>query len=130
MAISTPDKTKSTKVDSTKQSKVQPYTCDRFEGVEQTIQGTQHSAEFYSDGDIKTIITYSITDNTLSTKMVTPGFDDITDTAKFNKVNVDGSRKYGNSKSNYFVSVINDTSIKLVIVKFTPDVVITQICSR
>lgn len=120
----------STTVGSTGKSNVEIYTCDKFDGVTQTRQGTKYDSGYYSDGEVKTKVTYSITDETLTTKMVTPGFDDITDTAKFNKIAADGSRKYGNSSSNYFVSAMNDTTIKVVFVKFSADMTLTQICSK
>ncbi|MBN7765277.1 hypothetical protein [Pectobacterium brasiliense] len=119
-----------TTVGNTGKSNVEIYTCDKFDGVTQTRQGTKYDSGYYSDGEVKTKITYSITDETLTTKMVTPGFDDITDTAKFNKTAADGSRKYGNSSSNYFVSAMNDTTIKVVLVKFSANMTLTQICSK
>ncbi|MEQ9898016.1 hypothetical protein ABRP59_00055 [Pectobacterium punjabense] len=115
---------------STGKSNIEIYTCDKFDGVTQTRQGTKYDSGYYSDGEVKTKITYSITDETLTTKMVTPGFDDITDTAKFNKIAADGSRKYGNSSSNYFVLAMNDTTIKVVLVKFSANMTLTQICSK
>ncbi|QHQ21125.1 hypothetical protein GMW71_12690 [Pectobacterium brasiliense] len=120
----------STTVDSTGKSNVEIYTCDKFDGVTQTRQGAKYNSGYYSDGEVKTKLTYSITDETLITKMVTPGFDDVIDTAKFNTIATDGSRKYGNSSSNYFVLVLNDTTIKVVLVRFSADMTLTQICSK
>lgn len=34
---------------------------------------------------------------------------DSIDTAEFNEIAADGSRKYGNSSNNYFVSVLNES---------------------
>lgn len=104
------------------------YTCNKFDVITQTRQGAKHNSGFYSEQ--RTNITYKITDNTLSTKMTTPGFDDSTDTAKFNKIADDGSRKYGNSSNNYFVSVLNDNTIKIIIIDFNHNGTITQICSK
>ncbi|WP_456310296.1 hypothetical protein [Serratia proteamaculans] len=126
----TTEQNSSTTVDSTGKSNVKIYTCDKFDGVTQTRQGTKYESGYYSDGELKTKLTYTITNETLTMKMVTPGFDDVTDTAKFNKIAADGSRKYGSSSSNYFVSVMNDTAIKVVLVKFSADMTLTQICSN
>ncbi|MFI8418696.1 hypothetical protein ACQKDS_02095 [Serratia sp. NPDC078593] len=104
------------------------YTCNKFEAITQTRQGTKHNSGFYSDQ--RTNITYKITDNTLITKMTTPGYDDSTDTAKFNKIADDGSRKYGNSSNNYFISVLNDNTIKVIIIDFNHNGTITQVCSK
>lgn len=114
--------------DSTKKTNINIYTCNKFEAITQTRQGTKHNSGFYSDN--KTNITYSITDTILSTKMVILGFDDSTDTAKFNKIAADGSRKYGNSSSNYFVSYLNDNTIKIINVNFNANMTLTQICSK
>lgn len=114
--------------DSTKKTNINIYTCNKFEAITQTRQGTKHNSGFYSDNN--TNITYSITDTILSTKMVILGFDDSTDTAKFNKIAADGSRKYGNSSSNYFVSYPNDNTIKIINVNFNANMTLTQICSK
>ena len=55
---------------------------------------------------------------------------DSTDTAKFNKIAEDGSRKYGNSSSNFFVSVLNDSTIKVIMIDFNANMTLTQICSK
>lgn len=120
----------SSNVDGINKSKGKLYTCDKFDAITQTRQGTKYKSGFYSDGEVKTKLTYNLTDETLTTKMTTPGFDDVTDTAKFNRIADDGSRKYGSSSSNYFVSTLNDTTIKVVLVKFTADMTLTQICSK
>lgn len=117
-------------VGSAQKTKTNLYTCDKFDAVTQTRQGTKYNSGYYSDGEFKTIITYFLTDDELTTKMVTPGFDDNIDTAKFNKVADDGSRKYGNSSTNYFISVLNDNTIKVISVNFNVNMTLTQICSK
>ena len=62
--------------------------------------------------------------------MPIPGEKDSVYTARFNNIAADGSRKYGNSSSNYFVSVLNDSTIKVIDVEFKHNGTITQICSK
>ncbi|WP_336218519.1 hypothetical protein [Citrobacter amalonaticus] len=117
-------------VDSTENTKANVYTCNKFDVITQTRQGTKYKSGFYSDGEVKTTVKYTITDDELSVKLFVPGIEDSTDTAKFNTIAADGSRKYGNSSSNYFVSVLNDNTIKVIDVEFNHNSTITQICSK
>ncbi|WP_439412366.1 hypothetical protein [Enterobacter ludwigii] len=104
------------------------YICNKFDAITQTRQGTKYNSGFYSDK--KTHITYAITDDKLTTKMSIPGFDDSSETATFNKIADDGSRKYGNSSSNFFISVLNDSTIKVITVNFNTNMTLTQMCSN
>ena len=61
---------------------------------------------------------------------INPGDKDSVYTAEFNEIASDGSRKYENSSSNYFVSVLNDSTIKVIDVEFNHNATITQICSK
>ncbi|WET16304.1 hypothetical protein P2W49_07225 [Yersinia intermedia] len=113
---------------STEKTKTNVYKCDKFDAITQTRQGTKHDSGYYSDKGIS--IYYTISDNELISRMSIPGEKDSVYTAKFNKVAADGSRKYGNSSSNYFVSVLNDNTIKVIDVEFNHNGTITQICSK
>ncbi|MFJ1231492.1 hypothetical protein [Yersinia proxima] len=104
------------------------YTCNKFDAITQTRQGTKHNSGYYSDA--ATHITYIITDDELITTLFVPDMTDSTDTAKFNKIAEDGSRKYGNSSSNFFVSVLNDSTIKVIMIDFNANMTLTQICSK
>ncbi|CNB94706.1 Uncharacterised protein [Yersinia enterocolitica] len=104
------------------------YTCNKFDAITQTRQGTKHNSGFYSD--ISTHITYTITDSMLTTKLSSREIESSTETATFNKNADDGSRKYGNSSSNFFVYVLNDSTIKVIVVDFNHNGTITQICSK
>lgn len=119
---------KASAVDSTEKTKANVYKCDKFDAITQTRQGTKRDSGYYSDKGIS--IFYTITDNELISRMPIPGEKDSVYTAKFNKVAADGSRKYGNSSSNYFVSVLNDNAIKVIDVEFSHNGTITQICSK
>ncbi|EMY7639163.1 hypothetical protein ABCT75_003236 [Citrobacter freundii] len=119
---------KASAADSTEKEKYNVYKCDKFDAITQTRQGTKHDSGYYSDKGIS--IYYTISDNKLISRMPIPGEKDSIYTAKFNKVAVDGSRKYGNSSSNYFVSVLNDRTIKVIDVEFNHNATITQICSK
>lgn len=119
---------KASTADSTEKTKSNVYKCDKFDAITQTQQGTKHDSGYYSDKGIS--IYYTISDNELISRMPIPGEKDSIYTAKFNKVAVDGSRKYGNSSSNYFVSVLNDSTIKVIDVEFNHNATITQICSE
>lgn len=121
---------KASAVDSTGKTNANVYTCDKFDAITQTRQGTKYKSGFYTDGEVKTTVRYTITDDELSAKLFVPGVEDSTDTAKFIEVAADGSRKYGNSSSNYFVSVLNDSTIKVIDVEFNHNGTITQICSK
>lgn len=114
--------------DSTKKKKSNVYKCDKFDAITQTRQGTKHDSGYYSDKGIS--IYYTISDNELISRMPIPGEKDSIYAAKFNKVAADGSRMYGNSSSNYFVSVLNDSTIKVIDIEFNHNVTITQICSK
>ncbi|WP_411194890.1 hypothetical protein ACHQIU_22180 [Raoultella planticola] len=122
--------TEASTVDSTGNKKANVYTCNKFDVITQTRQGTKYKSGFYSDGEVKTTVKYTITDDELSVKLFVPGIEDSTDTAKFNTIAADGSRKYGNSSSNYFVSVLNNNTIKVIDVEFNHNSTITQICSK
>lgn len=121
---------KASTADSTEKSKANVYTCNKFDAITQTRQGTKYNSGFYSDGEVKTTVKYTITDDELSVRLFVPDRVDSTDTAKFNEIAADGSRKYGNSSSNYFVSVLNDSTIKVIDVEFNHNSTITQICSK
>lgn len=114
--------------DSTEKKKSNVYKCDKFDAITQTRQGTKHDSGYYSDKGIS--IYYTISDNELISRMPIPGDKDSIYAAKFNKVAADGSRKYGNSSSNYFVSVLNDSTIKVIDIEFNHNATITQICSE
>ena len=113
---------------STEKAKTNVYKCDKFDAIIQTRQGTKSDLGYYSDKGI--LIYYTISDNELISRMPIPGDKDSVYTAKFNKIAADGSRKYGNSSSNYFVSVLNDNTIKVIDVEFNHNATITQICSK
>lgn len=113
---------------STEKAKTNVYKCDKFDAITQTRQGTKRDSGYYSDKDIS--IYYTISDNELISRMPIPGDKDIVYTAKFNKIAADGSRKYGNSSSNYFVSILNESTIKVIDVEFNHNGTITQICSK
>ncbi|EPI4983619.1 hypothetical protein ACS6VG_005649 [Raoultella planticola] len=119
---------KASSADNMEKKKSNIYKCDKFDAITQTRQGTIHNSGYYSDKGI--LVEYTILDDELSSRMPIPGDKDSTDTAKFNEIAADGSRKYGNSSSNYFVSVVNDSAIKVILVDFNHNGTITQICSR
>ena len=121
---------KASAVGSTQKAKADVYTCNKFDAITQTRQGTKYNSGFYSDGEIKTTVKYTITDDKLRVKLFVSGIEDSTETARFDSIAADGSRKYGNSSSNYFVSVLNDNTIKVIDVDFNHNGTITQICSR
>lgn len=113
---------------STEKNKTNIYKCDKFDAITQTRQGTKRDSGYYSDKGI--LIYYTISDDELISRMPIPGEKDSVYTARFNEVAADGSRKYGNSSSNYYVSVLNDNTIKVIDVEFNHNGTITQICSR
>ncbi|HCA6603597.1 TPA: hypothetical protein MXU99_002992 [Enterobacter roggenkampii] len=113
---------------STETKKADVYKCDKFDAITQTRQGTKHNSGYYSDKSIT--VEYTISDDKLISRMPIPSDKDSTDTAKFNEIAEDGSRKYGNSSSNYFVSVLNDSTIKVIVIDFNHNGTITQICSK
>ncbi|EPN9540183.1 hypothetical protein ACT474_001809 [Cronobacter malonaticus] len=119
---------KASTTDSTETKKAEIYKCDKFDAITQTRQGTKNNSGYYSDKSI--LVEYTISDDKLISRMPIPGDKDSTDTAKFNETAADGSRKYGNSSSNYFVSMLNDNTIKVIIVDFNHNGTITQICSK
>lgn len=119
---------KASAVDSTEENKANVYKCDKFDAITQTRQGTKRDSGYYSDKGIS--IYYTISDNELISRMPIPGEKDSVYKAKFNKVAADGSRKYGDSESSYFVSVLNDNTIKVIDVEFNHNGTITQICSK
>jgi len=113
---------------SPEKTKPNVYKCDKFDAITQTRQGTKYDSGYYSDKGIS--IYYTISDNELISRMPIPGEEDSIYTAEFNKIAADGSKKYGNSSSNYFVSVLNDNTIKVIDVEFNHNSTITQICSK
>ncbi|HDS1115819.1 hypothetical protein [Pluralibacter gergoviae] len=113
---------------STEKNKLNVYTCNKFDAITQTRQGTKRNAGYYSDKGV--LIEYTLSDNELIERMPIPGDKDSIETAKFNKIADDGSRKYGSQSTNYFVYVMNDSSIKVISVNFAADMTITQICSK
>lgn len=115
-------------VGSTQKSSGNVYTCNEFNAITQTRQGTKHDSGYYSDKGI--LIKYTISDDQLVMRMPIPGEKDSIYTAKFDKTADDGSRKYGNSSSNYFVSVLNDSTIKVITVNFDVQMTLTQTCSK
>lgn len=117
-------------LDNVKKIESNVYTCNKFDSITQTKQGTKYKNGFYLDGDVKTTIKYTITDDELRVKLFVPGIEDSTEAARFNNISADGSRKYGNSSSNYFVSVLNNSTIKVTVVDFNHNGTITQICSK
>ncbi|ELY2624414.1 hypothetical protein SMB97_000853 [Cronobacter sakazakii] len=119
---------KASTADSTEKTKSNVYKCDKFDAITQTRQGTKYDSGYYSDKGIS--IYYTISDNELISRMPIPGEEDSIYTAEFNKIAADGSKKYGNSSSNYFVSVLNDNTIKVIDVEFNHNSTITQICSK
>lgn len=119
---------KASTADSMETKKADIYKCDKFDAITQTRQGTKHNSGYYSDKSI--LVEYTISDDKLISRMPIPSDKDSTDTAKFNEIAEDGSRKYGNSSSNYFVSVLNDSTIKVILVDFNHNGTITQICSK
>lgn len=105
------------------------YTCNKFDAITQTPQGNKkRKIGYYSDSDI--MIKYILSANELINRMSLSGHKEIVDTAKFDKIADDGSRKYGNQTSNYFVYVMNESSIKVIAVNFSADMTVTQICSK
>lgn len=104
------------------------YICNKFDAITQTRQGTKHNSGFYSDA--ATHITYTITDSVLTTQLSSREVESSTETATFNNIADDGSRKYGNSSSNFFVYVLNDSTIKVITIDFNANMTLTQICSN
>ncbi|EMV0167533.1 hypothetical protein AABF20_005711 [Klebsiella variicola] len=119
---------KSSAAGSIEKNKVNVYTCNKFDAITQTRQGTKRNSGYYSDKGV--LIEYTLSDNQLIERMPIPGDKDSIETAKFNKIADDGSRKYGSQSTNYFVYVMNDSSIKVISVNFAADMTITQICSK
>lgn len=119
---------KSSAAGSIEKNKVNVYTCNKFDAITQTRQGTKRNSGYYSDKGV--LIEYTLSDNELIERMPIPGDKDSIETAKFNKIADDGSRKYGSQSTNYFVYVMNDSSIKVISVNFAADMTITQICSK
>ena len=119
---------KSSAAGSIEKNKVNVYTCNKFDAITQTRQGTKRNSGYYSDKGV--LIEYTLSDNELIERMPIPGDKDSIETAKFNKIADDGSRKYGSQSTNYFDYVMNDSSIKVISVNFAADMTITQICSK
>lgn len=119
---------KASTADSTEKVKTNVYKCDKFDAITQTRQGTKRDSGYYSNKSI--VVEYTISDDKLISRMPIPGDKDSVYTAEFNEIASDGSRKYGNSSSNYFVSILNDSTIKVIDVEFNHNATITQICSK
>ncbi|EAA7438121.1 TPA: hypothetical protein ACY3ID_004943 [Citrobacter amalonaticus] len=119
---------KASTADNMEKRKSNIYKCDKFDVITQTRQGTKHNSGYYSDKGI--LVEYTISDDELISRMPIPGDKESIDTAEFNEIAADGSRKYGNSSSNYFVSVLNENTIKVIDVEFNHNATITQICSK
>lgn len=119
---------KSSTAGSTEKKKSNVYKCDKFDAITQTRQGTKHDSGFYSDKNI--LIEYTISDDKLIMRMPIPNDKDSIYIGTFNKVAADGSRKYGNSSANYFVSELNNSTIKVITVNFDVQMTLTQICSK
>lgn len=116
-AAGSPEKTKSN-----------VYKCDKFDAITQTRQGTKNDSGYYSDKGI--LIEYTVSDDKLIMRMPIPNDKDSIYIGTFNKIAADGSRKYGNSSANYFVSKLNDSTIKVITVNFDVQMTLTQICSK
>lgn len=113
---------------STEKTKSNVYKCDKFDAITQTRQGTKRDSGYYSDKDI--LIEYTISDDKLIMRMPIPNDKDSIYVGTFNEIAADGSRKYGNSSANYFVSELNDSTIKVITVNFDVQMTLTQICSK
>lgn len=111
-----------------KKTKSNVYKCDKFDAITQTRQGTKNDSGYYSDKGI--LIEYTVSDDKLIMRMPIPNDKDSIYIGTFNKIAADGSRKYGNSSSNYFVSDLNDSTIKVITVNFDVKMTLTQICSK
>lgn len=112
----------------TKKTKSNVYKCDKFDAITQTRQGTKNDSGYYSDKGI--LIEYTVSDDKLIMRMPIPNDKDSIYIGTFNKIAADGSRKYGNSSANYFVSDLNDSTIKVITVNFDVQMTLTQICSK
>ncbi|MEP8652602.1 hypothetical protein [Cronobacter sakazakii] len=113
---------------STEKKKSNVYKCDKFDAITQTRQGTKNDSGYYSDKGI--LIEYTVSDDKLIMRMPIPNDKDSIYIGTFNKIAADGSRKYGNSSANYFVSKLNDSTIKVITVNFDVQMTLTQICSK
>ncbi|EOZ7526352.1 hypothetical protein O8E95_002448 [Enterobacter quasiroggenkampii] len=113
---------------SPEKTKPNVYKCDKFDAITQTRQGTKNDSGYYSDKGI--LIEYTVSDDKLIMRMPIPNDKDSIYIGTFNKIAADGSRKYGNSSANYFVSKLNDSTIKVITVNFDVQMTLTQICSK
>lgn len=104
------------------------YTCHKFDAITQTPQGNTKRKTGNYDSNI--IIKYTISMGELINNMLLSGHKEQIDTANFNKIADDGSRQYGNQTSNYFVYVMNESTIKVIAVNFLAGMTVTQICSK
>ncbi|EMM1613015.1 DUF1311 domain-containing protein [Raoultella ornithinolytica] len=104
------------------------YKCDKFEATTQTRQGTKYNSGYYSDNN--TSITYHINDDKITVRLVTHEGTESDEVAVYKGISVDGSRKYENSNSNYYVYKLNDEVIKVVNTDFNMNGTITQICKK
>ncbi|HGH3385636.1 TPA: hypothetical protein ACJIKV_000194 [Citrobacter freundii] len=120
--------TKASVANSIENTKTNVYKCDKFDAITQTRQGTKYDSGSYSDKGI--LIEYTISDDKLTMRMPIPNNKDSIYIGTFNKIAADGSRKYGNSSANYFVSELNDSTIKVITVNFDVQMTLTQICSK
>ncbi|EMG2256536.1 TPA: DUF1311 domain-containing protein [Klebsiella pneumoniae] len=104
------------------------YKCDKFEATTQTRQGTKYNAGYYSDNN--TSITYHINDDKITVRLVTHEGSENDEVAEYKGISVDGSRKYENSSSNYYIYKLNDKLIKVINTDFNMNGTITQICKK
>lgn len=118
---------KTSAASSPEKTKPNVYKCDKFDAITQTRQGTKNDSGYYSDKGI--LIEYTVSDDKLIMRMPIPNDKDSIYIGTFNKIAADGSRKYGNSSANYFVSELNDSTIKVITVNFDVQMTLTQICS-
>lgn len=119
---------KTSSVGSPEKTKSNVYKCDKFDAITQTRQGTKNDSGYYSDKGI--LIEYTVSDDKLIMRMPIPNDKDSIYIGTFNKIAADGSRKYGNSSANYFVTELNDSTIKVITVNFDVQMTLTQICSK
>ena len=113
---------------SPEKAKSNVYKCEKFDAITQTRQGTKNDSGYYSDKGI--LIEYTVSDDKLIMRMPIPNEKDSIYIGTFNNIAADGSRKYGNSSANYFVSELNDSTIKVITVNFDVQMTLTQICSK
>lgn len=104
------------------------YKCDKFEATTQTRQGTKYNSGYYSDNN--TSITYHINYDKIAMRLLMHEGAASDEVAAYNSTSVDGSRKYENSSSNYYVYKLNDEAIKAVNTDFDMNGTIIQISKK